>query len=658
MENNKIPQGINNIVGDNLKALAQLFPSAVKDGMLDVEALKEELGKIEEVDSEKYELTWSGKQSAKKISQEDVYNRTLKYIAAGSKNPLETENLYIEGDNLEVLKLLRQNYYGSIKMIYIDPPYNTGNDFVYNDKFAMDKKESDVAEGLADEDGNPLQKNEKSKNKYHANWLNMMYPRLKIAKNLLTDDGVVFISIDDYEVDNLKKVCDEVFGQENNISTLIWDLGTGTTAGHFTRGHEYVLCYSRNKNMLPNFKNYNKGEYIRHGALKKISVKNPAVEIIFPKGFRFEGENATFTGEIGGSEKTYILSDEMQFINGKLVKDTTLKAGFAMKNQVENFIKGHEVFDSKGQRVTDFYFNSSGVLFYEKEKTIINPRSVLSNLATTKKGTDELKLLMGNNFFDFPKYSQMIKFFIQIISQGDNDIILDFFSGSATTAHAVMQLNAEDGGNRKFIMVQFPEITDEKSEAYNAGYKNICEIGKERIRRAGEKIKLEIEQNNEQLKLDEPPKKVPDIGFKVFRTTDTNIKWNIIENSVQQSVLEYANDCDRMDFVFGAKDIDVVYEIMLRQKDVPLSDTLEILDDIGERTYLYASSYLVCLETEITTELLEKIAALAPLPIKFVFRDSAFKDDIDLKDYSFRHLKALVERNSGEKKQTYTVEFI
>jgi adenine-specific DNA-methyltransferase len=227
-----------------------------------------------------------------------------------------------------------------------------------------------------------------------------------------------------------------------------------------------------------------------------------------------------------------------------------------------------------------------------------------------------------------------------------DDTVLDFFSGSATTAHAVMQLNAEDGGNRKFILVQLPEQTDEKSEAYKAGYKNICEIGKERIRRAGDKIKQEH------------PDADIDTGFKVFRVADSNIKWNSLSNLGQLNIDLLEANPDQMDFIPNAKDIDIVYELMLRQRDVSLSETLETLSDIGSRTYLYASSFLVCLETEITTQLVEKIAEIDPLPIKFIFRDSAFKDDIALKDETFRRLKALVEKNSGTNKPTYTVEFI
>lgn len=248
MDYPKVPQEINNIVSDNVKLLAQLFPAAVKDGQVDFEALKEELGQFEEVGKEKYELTWAGKQDAKKKAQEDVYNRTLKYIEADSKNPETTENLYIEGDNLEVLKLLRQNYYGAIKMIYIDPPYNTDGDFVYNDKFKMGAEESDIAEGTRDDEGNPLQRNQQSSNRYHANWLSMLYPRLKIARDLLTDDGVVLINIDEHEIANLLKLCYEVFFEENELGTIVWDKRNpkGDAKG-ISYQHENIVMFAKNK---------------------------------------------------------------------------------------------------------------------------------------------------------------------------------------------------------------------------------------------------------------------------------------------------------------------------------------------------------------------------------------------------------------------------
>ncbi|MCR6546704.1 site-specific DNA-methyltransferase [Dehalobacterium formicoaceticum] len=278
---------------------------------------------------------------------------------------------------------------------------------------------------------------------------------------------------------------------------------------------------------------------------------------------------------------------------------------------------------------------------------------------TNESAVKELEELQLSSNFDYPKPTTLISALVSMVCKLDtNALVLDFFSGSATTAHAVMQLNAEDDGNRKFMMVQLPEETEESSEAFKAGYPNICEIGKERIRRAGKKIKQEIETANAQLKIGEEPKQVPDIGFKVFRTADTNIKWNLYDALGQLDTSAMTHTPDLADFTMGFNDIDVVYEVMLRQKDVPLSSTLETLTDIGSRTYLYGSAYLVCLETEITEELIDKLAALDPLPIKFVFRDSAFKDDINLKDETFRRLKNLIERNSGLEKKSYTVEFI
>ena len=375
-----------------LSLVGQYFPEAIKDGEVDFTALKEEMGEFPQVSSEHYEFTWAGKQAAKKEAQADLFGRTLKYKPQDSLNPDTTENIYIEGDNLEALKLLRRNYHGKIKMIYIDPPYNTGNDFVYHDDFSMTedelaKKSGDVVDGIH------YQKNVKDNSRYHTNWLNMMYPRLKIARELLSDDGVIFISIDDYEYDNLKKLCDNFFGNENMLANLIWDLGTGTTAGHFTRGHEYVLCYAKRKELLPNFKNFNKNEIISHGALKKISYKNPAVEITFPKGFEFDGDSAVFKGEIGDSEKEYILSPEMRFENGKLVAPTTIKAGFAMRNQVESFIAGKEVFDTKGQKVIRFYFNSKRSVYrykLDKDEFIHRATAGIEN-----------QLLRKNDFIQF-----------------------------------------------------------------------------------------------------------------------------------------------------------------------------------------------------------------------------------------------------------------
>lgn len=635
MENNKIKKEINDIVNDNLKALEQLFPSAVKDGQLDIKTLKEELGDFEEVTTEKYELNWSGKQNAKKVVQQGIGNKTLKFVAKDSKNAGSTENIYIEGDNLEVLKLLRQNYYNSIKMIYIDPPYNTGNDFVYNDTFKMDKEESDKAEGIISENNEKLQKNQKSTNRYHANWLNMMYPRLKLARDLLTDDGVIFISIDDNEIDNLMKICEELFNRKN-LEIFVWKKkgGAGNTEKVIGVLTEYLICCFKDKK--PGNFNY-----------QKIDRK-----------YLYNDEKGMYNLE--GIEKTNLGIYERKTMKFGIIDPKTEITFFPAENmrwtlgyeKIQNLIKENKLFfDYKNKKVKlikreDDYETSENVYYnlFDKE----------GSLSTAKKNLE--KFLGNKEIFDTPKPVELLKKILQIASK-KNSIILDFFSGSATTTHAVMQLNSEDNGNRKYIMVQLPETTDEKSEAFKAGYKNIAEIGKERIRRAGEKIKQEIEEYNSNLKLGEEPKKVPDIGFKVFKVDDTNIKWYDLENFNEESQYSF-DDPDSLDFVLGSNDIDIVYEIMLRQNDIPLSERLEVLTDIGNRTYFYASTYLICLETEITEEMVEKLASLDPLPIKFVFRDSAFKDNISLKDETFRKLRSLIERNSGESKVSYRVEFI
>ncbi|AMJ41441.1 site-specific DNA-methyltransferase [Anaerotignum propionicum] len=639
MDYTKVPQEINNVVGDNVKLLAQLFPSAVKDGQVDFEALKDELGQFEEVGKEKYELTWAGKQNAKKKAQEDVYNRTLKYIEADSKNPETTENLYIEGDNLEVLKLLRQNYYGAIKMIYIDPPYNTGDDYIYNDKRRMNRIQSDILEDIRDDASSLMVKNQKSSNLFHAKWLDEIYPVLKLSKDLLKDDGVIFISIDYNENFNLRAIMDEIFGRDAFIGEIYWESktksqNTETSFNKLQPKAEMIFVYS-------------KKEKRRFNLIKSGEKKYPL-------------------NDKNGVYREHIL--EVMNANGIRGRETMI---FDISDGVATVSLPEGKQWQIGQEQVSIYKNA-GDLFIRDDKVIIKMRPsyernektepfwgmFTKELGTAESAKKELTSLLGTHGFETVKPIEIIR---RLTYHGTNnkDIILDFFSGSATTAHAVMQLNAEDGGNRKFIMVQVAEETDKNSEASNTGFKNICEIGKERIRRAGEKLKEEIETANAQLKLGEEPKQVPDIGFKVFRTADTNIKWNI-RNSTAEINLDTAEspNIDLMDFFHGVKDVDVVYEVMLRQKDVPLSATLETLMDIGGRTYLYGSAYLVCLETEITVDLIDKLAALDPLPIKFIFRDSSFKDDINLKDETFRRLKNLVERNSGLTKKTYTVEFI
>lgn len=380
MENTRVSIGINDIVGDNVKKLAQLFPAAVKDGEVDFEVLKEELGQFTEVGSEKYELTWAGKKNAKKIAQEDVVGRTLKFIPEDSKNADTTENLYIEGDNLEVLKMLRQNYYGAIKMIYIDPPYNTGNDFIYNDTFKMDTDEINENDENIGWLGERFSINSDTQSRYHANWLNMMYPRLRLAKDLLSDDGIIFISIDDYERDNLVEVCNEIFGNTSFSGPFIWSLPRGINAGLVARAHEYILCYTKGVSKGRNFYRLSdEVEYSVERCNKKIDYRHPISDITFKKGIRYEGEDRTFEGEIGGSEKV-IIHGKMCFKDGELENDVVLSAGWTMKNMILDWMNGKEVYDTKGQKIVEFYFKENGKLYSKKEMSTLSIKSLLKDI--------------------------------------------------------------------------------------------------------------------------------------------------------------------------------------------------------------------------------------------------------------------------------------
>ena len=633
---NKVPQQINDIVGDNVKKLAQLFPSAVKDGEVDFEDLKEELGQYEEVGSEKYELTWAGKKNAKRIAQEDVIGRTLKFIPEDSKEADTTENLYIEGDNLEVLKLFRQNYYGAIKMIYIDPPYNTGNDFIYNDSFEMEQEESDIAEGVRNEVGERYIVNTKSDNRYHANWMNMIYPRLMIAKDLLTDDGAIFISIDDNEIDNVLKICNEIFGEINYVAIFPWRKRTAKSDVPYgiSQDFEWILCYAK----TTNFKCSIDGKERKYFTTEDFPEKPWRIHDLTKQTTASERPNSFFT----------IKNPK----NGSEYPANPNRTWAITQETFEQYYQDNRIVFPGDY---SFLNISKPALRYWKEDDMRKAGDNFGKIAVSTKlpddigmsqdGTKEITNLFSGKIFPFPKPTSLVKFLCKICT-GKDDIILDFFSGSSTTAQSVMELNYEDNANRKFIMIQLSELLDKSSEAHKLGYINLCQLGKERIRRAGDKIKSEH------------PEADIDIGFKVFRTADTNIKWNSLMDMGQVDMKQLEYTPDLVDFMPDANDVDVVYELMLRQRDVALSETLEQLSDIGSRTYLYASSYLVCLETQITEELVGKLAELDPLPIKFIFRDSAFKDDIALKDETFRRLKALIEKNAGTNKPTYTVEFI
>jgi len=639
MTYSKISQEISDPVNENIQKLAALFPSAVKDGELDIDALKQELGQFNEVGPEKYELTWAGKQEAKQASFKPILGKTLKYIPEDSKHSDTTENLFIEGDNLDALKLLHQNYYGAVKMIYIDPPYNTGNDFVYNDTFRMSKKESDIAIGDASDLGERYTINRKDQNRYHANWLNMMCSRLKVAKDLLQDDGLIFISIDEIEVFNLKLICDEIFGNHNFVEQIAWKnkYGSGALTKGFANVHEYILVYSKGLfySIAAPLNQEQKASYTQKD--EKYEKRGGYITQPLATNSKDDRPNLKYTIHHNGVE----INPEKQWIWSE---DRFLKA-YDNNDIVINERNGKYSVRSK-----QYLKDENGV------ERLGKPISLL-NGPFNQEGTKEIKSLFNNKaVFDFPKPTSLIKYLLSFVvndSLTRDGIILDFFSGSAPTAQAVMQLNAEDKGNRKFIMVQLPEPCDEKSISFKEGYKNICQISRERIRRAGEKIFEENKDKEGIVNLD--------MGFKAFQIGDTNINWlhqDLKDGDLFDHYDKNASDKDKLDFTPDFTDMDVVYEIMLRQTDIPLSSKVEQLTDIGERTYIFADSFLVCLEQSITRELVDRLASIEPLPIKFVFRDSAFDDDIALKDETFRTLSALIERNCGGEKQTYTVEFI
>ncbi|MFX0558840.1 site-specific DNA-methyltransferase [Tepidibacillus infernus] len=581
---------------ENINALKQLFPEIVTEGKIDFDKIKLILGEEIETRKGKYEFTWHGKTQAIKLAQTPSTG-TLRPDKESSKNWDTTENLYIEGDNLEVLKLLQKSYFGKIKMIYIDPPYNTGKDFVYKDDFR------DNIKNYKELTHQTTKANTESNGRYHTDWLNMMYPRLKLARNLLTEDGVIFISIDDNEVANLKKILDEVFGEENFVGTINWKgKGGGADNKYLMVAHEYIILYSKNKS------NFIIGEEI-----KEEENYNKYDEF---KGKRYKTQLARKWGANSRREDRPNLFYGVKAPDDSIVYPTLPdgKDGCwrwskdRMKKKIEEgnieFIK-----DDNGQWILyeKIYEPDEGEFNTKKYSTWFD------NLGNTAMGTKEIKEIFDGKVFDFPKPSLLIKTLIKISGSKDTEIILDFFSGSATTAHAVMQLNAEDGGNRKFIMVQLPEQTPEDSEAYKAVYKNICEIGIERIRRAGEKIKQGT--GKEDL----------DIGFKVFKLDSSNLKaWDPDFENLEQNLFDLQENIKK-----DRTKEDLLYEILLKI-GIPLTTQIEEIDFNGRTIYNVAyGSVLLCLEDNIDQEIVNEMIKLKPegFDTKFIFKESGFISD-------------------------------
>ena len=615
-----------NIVDENIKKIGEMFPNCLTERLnaegkpevaVDFDQLRQELSRdIVEGPEERYQFTWPDKRNAIRLANAPTTD-TLRPCREESVDFDTTQNLYIEGDNLQVLKLLRENYLGKVKMIYIDPPYNTGNDFVYNDDFSQSATDYVHNSGQEDEEGNRLVANTESNGRFHTDWLNMIYPRLKVAKDLLSDDGVIFISIDDNEVENLKKVCNEVFGEHNFVSILNWRRSGGRQdSKYYAVVHEYILCYAK---CLDKF---HAGEEIKEGE-------------VYPK---FDEEKQRFYktqllrkwGSNSLRENRPNLYYPIKGPDGTDVYPTFFSVvGNPSANDLESRIQGRWRWgkDTMTKAIADgrveFQKDKHGEwIAYEKifapkegeEKT----KKYTTWIDDVGNGTDSIKKLFNGIVFEYSKSSEMIMRFLKMAGVEDNDIVIDFFSGSATTAHAVMQLNAEDNGNRKFIMVQLPENTDEKSEARKAGYKNICEIGKERIRRAGKAI-LE-EHKKKQGTLFENEQEKLDVGFRVLKLDSSNMQdvYYTPSDFNEQKLFDDNIKPDRTDE-------DLLFQAMI-ELGIPLSAKIEKHSMAGKVVWSVDDGYLMaCFDDAVNETTITEIARRQPY--YFVMRDSSLATD-------------------------------
>ena len=634
----KLKMQSHDVIGSNTQKIAQLFPNCVterlgKDGKpelaIDFEKLQAELSNEIIVDGEeRYQFTWPDKRAAVRLANTPT-TMTLRPCREESVDFDNTQNLYIEGDNLDVLKVLRETYLGKVKMIYIDPPYNTGNDFVYNDDFAQGKEDFEQSSGLFDEEGNqtidPMQRNTESNGRFHTDWLNMIYPRLKVARDLLSEDGVIFISIDDNEVENQKKLCNEIFGESNFIAQLatVMNLKGNNDQFGFAGTHEYTLVYAKSILSIEELNGISLTEedyadYTEQDEYGKYKI----------------GATLMRTGEAGFRSKRpkgfypiYVTCDYTSF---DVIRhnDTDIAIYPLTKEGVE--MSWRRSPENLHQTRNEFVIKktSNGVSFYKKQrleedmKRGKKPKTLFYKPEySSGNGTGILKELFQGRLFDNPKPIALISDFIKIGTNNET-VILDFFSGSATTAHAVMKLNAEDGGNRKFIMVQLPEKTDEKSEAYKAGYKNICEIGKERIRRAGKKIKEEAGLSAQNL----------DTGFRVLKLDSSNMEdvYYTPQEFELQSLFNENVKADRTNE-------DLLFQVML-DLGIELSAKIESKQIAGKSVHFVDDNYLVaCFDRDVNESTITEIAKLQP--IYFVMRDASAANDnvIDNFEQIFKH---------------------
>lgn len=604
-----------NLTEKNIEKIAALFPNATTETIDDKGNIKKainfpllkQLLSDDIVDGDEcYEFTWVGKKQSI-IDGSRPIRKTLRPCPEESKNWDKTENLYIEGDNLEVLKLLQGCYLNAVKMIYIDPPYNTGNDFVYRDNFAASKDDYEAEKGLYDEEENRLFKNTETNGRFHSDWCSMMYPRLQLARNLLTDDGVIFISIDDNETDNLRKICNEVFGEENFLGAFVWHRRQNADSRNFSNlspDHEYLVCFARSSLAKLKGKSIDSSKY-----------KNPDNDARGPwasidlSGLATKDQRPNLHYDIVDPDTgiAYPPNPNRGWSKSKAVVDQMILEGRMLFPKTETGRPREKKFlSSLNSDVTGFstWLNSENVGF-------------------TTNGTRELSELFGGKYFDFPKPISLLK---TILLQGisKDGIVLDFFSGSATTAHAVMQLNAEDSGNRKFIMVQVPETSDEKSEAYKAGYKNICDIGKERIRRAGKKIEEELKAQASKGGLFKEEVKQIDTGFRVLKLDSTNMKdvYYSAGEYTQQMLLDLESNIKE-----DRNEMDLLYGVLL-DWGVPLSlpHTIENIGGVNVH-FVNDTDLVACFADDINETAIREIAKTKPLRV--VFRDSSFAGSPD-----------------------------
>lgn len=609
------------IVAENISKLKEIFPEVFCEDRIDFDRLQDILGNYIEDREERYSFEWNGKSKAIKLAQTPSTG-TLRPCQGESKNWDTTQNLYLEGDNLEVLKLLQKTYHNRIKMIYIDPPYNTGNDFVYPDDYKDNLKNYLELTGQVDSEGRRISTNTEASGRYHTNWLNMMYPRLRLAKNLLADDGVIFISIDDNEVHNLKKICDEIFGEENFVAdmTIVNNLKGRNDKKYIARANERLLMFVKTEQYqeqglsIPEERIWEfnledeKGKYRLLGLRKRggADTRELRPKMFFP--IFVNPKTLSISLESNQEYNIQVLPYKSDGTEG------CWRWGFSTVVSRINELTAKQVGNDGRYDIFE-----KDYLELDGEMRRIKPKSVMMGTDySTDKATKTYRELMKNIDFNNPKPIAFLKDLIDY-AVSYNDIILDFFGGSSTTAHAVMQLNAEDGGNRKFIMVQLPEPTDEKSEAHRAGYKNICEIGKERIRRAGEKI---LEENKDKEGIENL-----DIGFKVFKLDASNLKkWNPDYDEID-SYMDIMVD----NFVKGRNQEDLLYEIMLKY-GIDFTYPVDIREISGKKVFSIGfGALLVCLDDDITLEVVEGIVKLrdelSPEITRVVFKDNGFKSD-------------------------------